>query len=583
MVRYGWRTAALGSVLALAFSAGACKKQRSYGPPAENVYRMVLQAKVTSLDPHITSDVYSSQSQALAYESLYQFHFLKKGELIPALAESLPKVSNGGKTWEIKLKPGVYYQDDPCFKSNGGKGREVMAADVEYYFRRIADKKYGSPAYSGLDTLIKGIEDFRQGKASSISGVTVMDKYTARIDLLKRSPRFIYGFASVHGAMIPEECVKYYGDDISNHAIGTGPFKIVKYSPVKVEAVRNPSYRQEFYPSGGMPGDKEKGLLVDAGKQIPFVDKVILEVIEEDQPAWLRFLSGDFEQSRVPKDSLGATFVNGKPNEEIAKKGIQHFRAPMSDVVVHFFNLEDPVWGKNKDLRRAFAYARDNAAFIEKIYVGQAITAHTIMSPFEWGYDQHYRSPLQEHNIGKAKELLAKAGYPGGQGLPEIVYPSNVGATYRQINELLERSLSEAGIKLKAEPMAWPDFSKRLKEGKYTAIGMGWVGDMPDAETSLPMFHSRAVPPEGQNYPRYRNKAYDRLIEDIETEDNTPGRYAKIRKAAKMLEDDLVILPVAHRVGNQLYHSWVGNATFVDELFKVPFMKYRRVNTSAAR
>ena len=206
----------------------------------------------------------------------------------------------------------------------------------------------------------------------------------------------------------------------------------------------------------------------------------------------------------------------------------------MSDVVVHFFNLEDPVWGKNKDLRRAFAYARDNAAFIEKIYVGQAITAHTIMSPFEWGYDQHYRSPLQEHNIGKAKELLAKAGYPGGQGLPEIVYPSNVGATYRQINELLERSLSEAGIKLKAEPMAWPDFSKRLKEGKYTAIGMGWVGDMPDAETSLPMFHSRAVPPEGQNYPRYRNKAYDRLIEDIETEDNTPGRYAKIRKAAKM-------------------------------------------------
>lgn len=564
-----------GSVF-VALVAASCFKKRPYGPPIENVYRIPVKAKFTSLDPHLTSDLYSSQAQQLVYESLYQFHFLKN-EIIPALADSMPKISKDGLKWTIALKKGVRFANDPCFKDNAGEGREVKATDVVYFFERVANKNFGSPVYSGMDTLIKGIEDFRQGRATAINGVKAVDDYTVEIELLRKSPRFIYNFTSTHGALIPKECVEFYGDKINNHAVGTGPFTITKYSPLKVEAVRNPNFRKEVYPSDGEQSHKEAGLLADAGKPIPFIDRVILEAVEEDQPRWLRFMAGDFEQSGVPKDNLNSALPNGKLSEEMVKRGVKHFSAPLADVVVDLFNLDDPVWGKSRDLRRAFALARSIDEMIDVIYVGQAVKAHGLISPFEWGYDPGYKSSLQNENLDEAKKLLAKAGYPEGKGLPPIDYPTLTGATYRQINELKARALSRVGIVLNQMPMSWPEFSARMKEGKFTVVSLGWTGDVPDAESSLPMFHSRAIPPHGQNYSRYRNKEYDKLVEDIEVMEATDTRYKKIRRAAQMLEEDVVIAPVVHRVGNQFFQPWVKNVMHTEELRVVQFIKYRRV------
>lgn len=572
----------LAAVLFLALLAGACFKKRPYGPPVENVFRLPVKAKFTSLDPHLTSDVYSSQAQQLTYESLYQFHFLKQDEVIPALAEAMPVVTNGGKTWTIKLKKGLHFQDDECFKETKGKGREVKASDVVYLFERVADKNFGSPVYSGMDTLIKGIEDFRQGRATSISGVTAVDDYTVRIELLKKSPRFLYTFTSNHGAVMAKECVNFYGDKINKHSVGTGPYIVTSFSPLKVEAVRNPNFRDERYPSKGNASDKESGRLADAGKKIPFIDKVIIEAIEEDQPRWLRFMAGDFELSGVPKDSLDSALPGGKPSPELASRGVRHFTAPLADVVVDMFNLETPVWGKKKELRLAYALARDLDELIKVVYVGQAIKAHGLISPIEWGYDPNYKSVLATQNIERAKKLLADAGYPNGKGLPPIDFPTLTGTTSRQITELKMRNLETVGIKLNPMVMSWPEFSTKLKEGKYTMISLGWAGDVPDAESSLPMFHSRAIPPYGQNYVRYKNKEYDRLIEDIEVMEATPARYAKIRRAAKYLEDDLVILPVVHRIGNQFYQPWVKNEAFTDELKVVQFIKYLKLDLESA-
>ncbi len=572
----------IGLTLVLAVAVTACFKSRPYGAPVENTYRLPINAKFTSLDPHLTSDVYSSQAQQLTYENLYEFHFLKNGELIPALAESMPVVTNGGKTWTIKLKKGVRFQDDECFKESKGKGREVTAHDIVYVFERIADKKFGSPKYSGMDSLIKGIEDFRQGKAAVISGITAVDAYTVRIDLLKKSPRFIYTFTGTGMGIMAKECVAHYGDKVNTHAVGTGPYVIKSFTPLKVQAVRNPNFREEYYPKDGKPEDQSKGLLADAGKRLPFIDNVIIEAIEEDQPRWLRFMGGDFEQSGVPKDNLNAALPNGKPNAELQQKGVNHFSGPQADVVVDLFNLDDPVWGKKKELRLAYALARDLGELINMVYIGQAIVAHGLLSPYEWGYDPNYKSVLSTRDIERAKKLLADAGYPNGEGLPPIEYPTQVGATSRQISELKMRTVGVVGIKINPSPMSWPEFSSKLKDGKYTMISMGWAGDVPDAESSLPMFHSRAIPPHGQNYVRYRNKEYDRLVEEIEEMESTPARYAKIRRAAKYLEDDLVILPVAHRIGNQFYQPWVKNATHTDELQKVSSIKYRKLELETA-
>lgn len=558
--------AGCAAALLLAFSS-ACYKSRPYGPPRDSVYRIGLNASWVSLDPMTTSDVYSSVVQCLAYETLYEFDFLKPGSMIPGLAAEMPKVSKDFKTFEFKLKQGVMFQDDPCFP--GGKGREFNAEDVAYHFRRIADKKLSSPSYSAYEGVVAGIDDFRNGKAATISGVEVVDRYTVRVKLLKPQPRFIFNFVSRGaGLMVPEECVKHYGDRIAEHAVGTGPFRILKYSPQEVVAERNPTYRKSLYPDDGSE---------DAGKQLPFVDKVVILSIKEDQPRWLNFMAGELEQIGVPKDNMPQAVVDGKISDELKAKGMQLFTQVKSDIVVQLFNLDDPVWGKKKELREAFALARNVPETITTMYSGMAIPAHTLLSPGDYGYDPKYVSHLSKRDVARAKELLAKAGYPGGRGLPPIQWPSTSSATSRQSYELLQRQLDDVGIKLQFEPMAWPEFSKRLKEGKFTLASMGWSGDVPDADSALPMFHSRSMPPGGQDYVRYKNPAYDKLVEEIETMGNGPSRYRKIRQALKMLEDDLAIIPVVHRIGAQLYQPWVKHASFADELYIAPFLKYRRV------
>lgn len=556
----------------------SCSRQKSAGPPNENIYVMPIRAKIVSLDPHVTSDVYSSQAQSLSYESLYQTHFLKRPyTLIPALADGMPKVSADGKKWTFKIKKGIHYQDDPCFQASKGKGRELLASDFVYYFKRIANAKLGSPAYSDFEPLIAGLSEYKSGKSKEISGVRAPDPYTLEISILKKSPRFIYNFSGAQGAPLPEECVEYYGDKISEHAIGTGPYVVTQFSANRVVAIRNPNFREEYYPTEGQESDSKNGLLVDAGKRIPFIDKIELHVVEEDQPRWLRFLAGEFSVSGVPKDSIDLAFPGGELSPELRGKGIQHFRELMTDVTVHIFNMKDPVWGKHRELRQAFALTRDIPQYNKLIFAGFAIPAQSYVMPGTYSYDPNYKSPWTDRNLAKAKELLAATGFPDGKGLPPLVFPNGASTQLRQGIELLARQMKEVGIEVKYEPVSWPELVKRMKEGKFSVAYIGYSTSVPDPESGLPMFHSRSIPPNGQNYGHYINSEYDRVVEDIEVMENGPQRIAKIREAVKILERDLPVIPTSHRIMNQLYQPWIKNASAADELYSVPWIKYRRV------
>ena len=516
---------ALSLIGLLAFS-GCTGSNRRSGPPSENVVRFPLDEKITTLDPHLANDVYSTMASNLVYDSLYEFHYLKRPlELVPSLAESLPVWSKDHKRLTIKLKKGIFFQDDACFPD--GKGREFNADDVVYMIERISTKKLASPGYGNFEDRIVGVNDFHEGKATSISGVKAVDRYTVSIQLTRPLPRFAYVFADVREGIVAKECVEKLGDEFRRHPVGTGPYHYIESDLAsKMVAVRNPKYHQMTYPTSGGPGDKEKGLLEDAGKPLPLPDKIVLEVMIEKQPQWLRFLAGDFELQRIPKDNIPAALPDGKLSPDLTKLGIKHLQFPRSDVTLHIFNMEDPVWGKNKDLRHAFQLALDIPEIIRLQYSGQAIQAQSLIDPSQYGYEKDFVSKWSKRDLAKSRELLAKAGYPGGKGLPPIYMPTNDGTTARHLDELLERQLKEVGITLKLEPMTWPEFDAHIRQKNFTVIGMGEASSEPDADDATGLLISKNESP-GPNAANYKNPEVDKLANDIETMENGSARWPR--------------------------------------------------------
>src|SRR5581483_559293 len=144
-------------VFTLLFAFISCSKARPVLPPKESIFRYNLNARITSLDPHATVDVYSATVQSLVYDTLYEYHYLKPQEIIPALAESLPTFSKDRKSLTIKLKRGIFFQDDECFAN--GKGREITSDDVLFMFERAASPKISYAAFGNFEGNIVGIDD----------------------------------------------------------------------------------------------------------------------------------------------------------------------------------------------------------------------------------------------------------------------------------------------------------------------------------------------------------------------------------------------------------------------------------------
>ncbi|GAH72512.1 unnamed protein product, partial [marine sediment metagenome] len=260
----------------------------------------------------------------------------------PLLAEGMPQVSEDKLVYTIKIKRGVYFQDDGCFP--GGKGRELKAEDFIFSFKRTADIKTLSPNWAGLDNKIVGLDEFREYTKScrkaedvdysrEVEGLQAPDDYTLVIKLKKPWPQVIYGaLADTAFAPVAKEAVEYYGADIISHPVGTGPFKLSTWRRGSyIELVRNPAFRGEVYPSEGESGDGEQGYLDDAGKAVPFADKVVWTIIEEFRPTWLLFLQGKLDAGVIPKD-----------NYEEVMTGGGELTAAMKQRDIHLKTFQDP-------------------------------------------------------------------------------------------------------------------------------------------------------------------------------------------------------------------------------------------------
>jgi len=575
-------------VLALSVTGlGGCTSKSNQDPP--NTLRMATPSKIKSLDPIYADDLYAGTEVSRAYEGLLQYHYLKRPyTLIPNLAEAMPQISADGRTLTFKIKKGVVFQDDPSFKQTGGKGRELVAEDFIYSFKRLADPKNTSPGWWILDGKIVGLNEWRDAAGKSgadygkaVEGLKAVDRYTLQITLKQRSAQFLYTLAMPFTYVVPREAVEAYGKDFLNHPVGTGPFRIQEYTGStagRLVWVKNPTYRPELFPSEGEEGDKEKGLLADAGQPLPRADKLVVQVFEESQPMWLTFLSGKLDAAGIPKDNFQqAVTANKELSPELKEKGIVLAKNADIDVTHFSFNMADPVFGKNKLLRQALSLAYDEAQFIDLFYNGRAIAAQGPIPPGIAGYDPNFRNPYRQFNVAKAKELLAKAGYPNGEGLPPVEYATLSDSTSRQSTEYAQKMFGAIGVKLKVNNYSWPEFQSAVKNKKGQIWSFAWSADYPDAENFLQLFYSKNASP-GPNDSNYSNPEFDKLYEQALQMSDSPARTALYKKMTEILVEDCPWIFGSHRIAFSLTQPWLRN--YKRHAFEHGTAKYLRVESA---
>ena len=518
-------SALAGLALAAAAPCGAQQK----------VLRYNFDVAETSADPHRVSDIYSSAVISAIFDSPLDYDYLARPlKLKPATLEALPEVSADGKTYTMRVKPGIYFNDDAAFN---GKKRELTAHDYVYSIKRVMDPKNASPLLSEVEGFLVDSERFiaaarkanRFDYDAPYEGVKALDRYTFQIRMEKPNYTWIYNLADCRvTCAVAREVVEKYGDDVGAHPVGTGPYRMAFWKrSSKMVFEKNPSFREEYFDAEPAPDD-ERGqeiLRQQKGKRMPMIDRIEVYVIEETQPRWLSFLNGELDLIyKVPDEYANQAMPNNVIAPHLARKGIRMDQVPALDITFNYFNMEDPVvggYGPEKiALRRAIALGyktQDEIAILRK---GQAIAAVTPYSPGVAGWDPNFRTSAGEYNVPKAKALLDMFGYVDRDGdgyreLPDgapLILKANSTPTARdqQLDELWKRSMDDIGLRITFRKAKWPDLLKEAYLGKLQFWQLGGTASSPDADTWLTSLYGKN---KENNRARFNFPEYDRLYD----------------------------------------------------------------------
>jgi ABC-type transport system substrate-binding protein len=330
---------------------------------------------------------------------------------------------------------------------------------------------------------------------------------------------------------------------------------------------------------------------MDAGKTLPFIDKVIYTREKESIPRWNKFLQGYYDASGIGSDSFdqAVQFVGqgeATVTEEMAAQGIRLETTVAISTFYMGFNMLDPiVGGGNKQqresarkLRQAISIAVDYEEFISIFANGRGLPAHSPIAPGIPGYREGKEgmNPLvydwikdqpQRKSIETAKILLAEAGYPNGidqkTGFPLILYFDVTARSSEDRSRLdwMRKQFQKLNIQLVVRSTDYNRFQDKIRKGNAQIFEWGWNADYPDPENFLFLLYGpqSKVGSDGQNAANYDNKEYDRLFEQMEHMENGPERQQIIDRMVKILRYDAPWLWGYHPKDYGLYHAWYQN------------------------
>jgi ABC-type transport system substrate-binding protein len=511
----------------------AASHAASWADPAKTL-RVAFDIDVTGFDPAATSDLYSGAIAARIFEPLYAWDYLARPyRLVPGVAAAMPAISADGRTWTIRIRPGIHFAADAAF---GGKKRELTAQDFVYAWKRVVDPRVRSPNADILNGRLVGLDAaVASARASGrfdydgqIPGLKALDRYTLQLVLVEPDYTFLpYLFANALRP-VAREVVEKYGDAsgrVMDRPVGTGPYRIREWRRGhKVVLEANPDFREEYFPEA--PADADASITAVAaamrGKRLPQIGTIEIAIMEESSPRLLAFERGELDILDVRYD-LASKIVDeaGRLRPAYASRGIRLERQNELSLTYSYFNMEDPVVGgyapEKIALRRAICSAYRIDDEIRVIRQGQATPATQPIPPDVAGHVPG-RKPAVVHDPLLARALLDRFGYKdlngdGYRDLPDgsalvVDIASEPDQTSRLFDELWQQSLESVGIKVRFRKEKWPDLFKAAHAGQLQFWELGLEGGIADAYMLQFYGPSAGV----ANLARFRNAEFDALF-----------------------------------------------------------------------
>ncbi len=600
---------------------------------SENEYVFLAQIYQPPLQYHYLKRPYTLIPQAAA--AMPQVRYYDKDNR--PLPQDAPADRIAYSVYEIHLRPDLKYQPHPALaKDAAGKPRymalteddwrgihtladfkesgtrTVTAADYVYQIKRLAHPDLYSPIYGVMADYIVGLKEYAETLKQArklhpdgwlnlndypLSGVEVVDAQTYRIKVRGKYPQFAYWLAMPFFSPVPWEAERFYAQpgmrernlSLDWWPLGSGPYYLSENDPNRrMVLTKNPNFSGEFYPSEGEPGDREAGLLADAGKPLPLIDRVEFSLEKETIPYWNKFLQGYYDASGISSDSFDQAVqvsVGGEANVTDAMKaqGILLSTSVATSTMYMGFNWLDPVVGGDSErarkLRQAISIAVDWEEFISIFANGRGIAAQSPIPPGIFGYREgeaginHYvydwvNGAPKRKSIEVAKKLLAEAGYPDGldekskQPLVLYIDTTATGVGDKSRLDWLRKQFAKLNLQLVARSTDYNRFQDKIQKGDTQMFYYGWNADYPDPENFLFLLNGAQakVGHGGENASNYSNPEYDRLFEQMKNMDNGPARQDIINQMQEILNRDAPWQWGYHPKDFVLRHSWVYNS-----------------------
>ncbi|HZP14928.1 MAG TPA: ABC transporter substrate-binding protein, partial [Nocardioides sp.] len=426
---------------------------------------------------------------------------IKFEKLLPDLAEKWSG-SSDGKEYTFNLRKGVKWHD----------GQPFTAADVEFSFQRLLDKRTTSPRGTYLASL-KGADDYASNKTDKLPGVTVVDDATVKLTLDSPSGPFLAGLAALSilpkhllGEVAPDQLAKH--DYFQNGFVGTGPFKLTKHVPDQfMETAANPDYY--------------------AGK--PKLDRVVIRKITAPGAAELALEKGEVDFTSLTSDEKDR--VAALPTLTTIGTTALVFNGLS-------INLKKPGLD-DKRVRQAFLLAIDRKGIVDKIMKGSGrVVNNPILVPWVQATDLN----TYDYNPDKAKAMLQEAKWDTGRELELSYYYAD--QVSRNIVTAIQQQLGQVGVKItQIRQLETPAFNQKVYQANdFDVAYVGHGGGEPN--DYLRYFHSQYPYPKGFNYTSYKNPKIDDLFEKGRNAVDPEARKPTYLEIERILNDELPILPL---------------------------------------
>ncbi|MDZ7663226.1 MAG: ABC transporter substrate-binding protein [Thiohalophilus sp.] len=560
--------------------------------------------------------------------------------------------------YEITIKPGIEYQPHPAFATDkAGKPlyrdlgredlaeidvlgdfaqtatRELTAGDYVYQIKRLAHPRVHSPIFGVMKEYIVGLGDYadmlreayREQAAAQeepfyfdlndypLEGVQQVDRYTYRIKVKGKYPQLRYWLAMPFFAPMPHEAVEFYSQpgmkernlSLDWYPVGTGAYYLTINDPNrKMVLERNPHFHEQYYPTEGEAGDREQGLLEDAGKRLPFIDKVVFSLEKESIPYWSKFLQGYYDASSVINESFDQAiqFTAGgeaRLTPEMRDKGIELLTEAQASTIYIGFNMLDSLVGgdsrRARLLRRAISIAVDMEEYISIFLNGRGIAAQSPLPPGIFGHKsgregvnpyvyEWRQGRAQRRSIDEAKALLAEAGYPNGvekeTGKPLLINfdITGGGPEDKARFDWLRKQLKKIDVQLIIRNTDYNRFQEKMRKGNAQLFMWGWNADYPDPENFMFLLHgpNGKAKHNGENAANYDNPEFNRLFNQMRNMQNSPKRAAIIENMLEIARRDAPWIWGFHPKQFLLHHAWYQNVK--PNLMAHNTMMYKRID-----